>query len=242
MRSSCETVETKSDFICSTTRSAEMSRKAKMRPATAPAGSRMTASVSESQTSSPPRRIGTSRFAAAVLATRGRAAAPATGVRPSASAGRNAGDLLGGARSRARRARRGRRRRSRRRCWRGSRRSAPARARRAGRARRSRARPTRSPASATQRLDLVLPPERGAARVDRRARRAARPPARRAARRGRRGGRARAAGPTRRRRRRSRRVRRARPARATGRRRPRASPSRPSAAPSAARRRRRPPR
>ena len=35
-RSSCETVETKSDFICSTTRSAEMSRNAKMRPATAP--------------------------------------------------------------------------------------------------------------------------------------------------------------------------------------------------------------
>ncbi len=62
MRSSWETVETKSDFICSTARSSEMSRKAKIRPATAPAGSVMTASLSESQTSSEPRRIGTSRL------------------------------------------------------------------------------------------------------------------------------------------------------------------------------------
>ena len=36
MRSSCETVLTKSDLTCSTSRSLEMSRKAKMRPATAP--------------------------------------------------------------------------------------------------------------------------------------------------------------------------------------------------------------
>jgi hypothetical protein len=57
VRSSCETVATKSDFICSTTRSLETSRKAKMRPATSPPGSSMSASVRESQTSLSPRWI-----------------------------------------------------------------------------------------------------------------------------------------------------------------------------------------
>ena len=58
-----------------------------MRPATAPTGSRMTASVSESQTSSPPRMIETSRSpcGASALGLEARAGAPATGVRPSAS-------------------------------------------------------------------------------------------------------------------------------------------------------------
>src|SRR5437588_278362 len=66
VRSSCDTVDTKSDFICSTRRSAEMSRNAKMRPATAPTGSRITASLTDSHTSSLPRMIGTSRSAGAV--------------------------------------------------------------------------------------------------------------------------------------------------------------------------------
>ncbi len=95
MRSSCETVETKSDFICSTSRSAEMSRNAKMRPATAPAGSRITASVTESHTSSRPRMIETSgRRAASRCPTR---AGPEHLVgRPAERVvGRDAGDLLG---------------------------------------------------------------------------------------------------------------------------------------------------
>ena len=95
MRSSCETVETKSDFICSTAHSDEMSRKAKIRPATAPAGSRITASESESQSSSPPRVIETRRFVppdsgleVALEDLGGRA--------PERLVGRNAGDPLGG--------------------------------------------------------------------------------------------------------------------------------------------------
>ncbi len=58
-----------------------------MRPATAPAGSVITASLSESQTSSPPRRIGTSRLPPTIPspASSGRPSA-CIGVRPSASA------------------------------------------------------------------------------------------------------------------------------------------------------------
>ena len=84
MRSSTETVETKSDFIFSTACSAEMSRKAKMRPATAPDGSRMTASESDSQTSSPPRGIATRRFVPPPSDSRSRCSTCA-GVRPIAS-------------------------------------------------------------------------------------------------------------------------------------------------------------
>ena len=98
MRSSCETVLTKSDLTCSTSRSLEMSRKAKMRPATAPSGSRITASVTDSQTSSRPRMIGTSRSPRARFV--GRLEAPLQHVDRRAAErdrGGNAGDHLGGA-------------------------------------------------------------------------------------------------------------------------------------------------
>ena len=98
MRSSCETVLTKSDLTCSTSRSLEMSRKAKMRPATAPSGSRITASVTDSQTSSRPRMIGTSRSPRAAPSGDSRLrCSTSTGARPSATDGRDAGDPLGGA-------------------------------------------------------------------------------------------------------------------------------------------------
>src|SRR5207245_2910409 len=52
---------------CSTMRSAEISRNAKMRPATAPSGSRMTASLRDSQISSPPLGMETSSWPAGVF-------------------------------------------------------------------------------------------------------------------------------------------------------------------------------
>ena len=88
-RSWCETVETKVDFISSTIRSEETFRKAKMRPETDPTGSCITASVSESQTSSPPRWI-ESRRSPAVLSLSDASSrwSTSTGVRPrAASAG-----------------------------------------------------------------------------------------------------------------------------------------------------------
>ena len=87
-RSSCETVETNVVFICSTMRSAETSRNAKIRPATSPAASRMTASLTESQTASPPRWTWTSgrrrRCSRGRAGARGRAAgrAPPAAARP----------------------------------------------------------------------------------------------------------------------------------------------------------------
>ena len=142
-----------------------MSRNAKMRPATAPAGSRMTASVTESQTSSPPRRIETRRSPAGVAAGLSSRWSTSLGVRPSAS---SVGTpvIRSAAAFQRTTCRRGRRRRCRRRCSRGSRRCAPARARplvELG----VRERGRRVRGERRERLDLLLAPGARAAAVDR---------------------------------------------------------------------------
>ena len=97
MRSSCETVETNSDFISSTARSSEMSRNAKIRPLTAPAGSVITVSDIDSQTSSAPRRIA-SRRPGEPPARRRVSARPSacSGLRTERLGRRDARDALGG--------------------------------------------------------------------------------------------------------------------------------------------------
>ena len=68
-----------------------------MRPATAPAGSRMTASVSESQISSPPRRSDTSRSPAGTSSPDSRSrCSTSLGGLAERVVGRDAGDPLGG--------------------------------------------------------------------------------------------------------------------------------------------------